>query len=104
VVVEKGVLANTIAVRYARGKHVDHVLALPKSLALPPDHFSFQAGSKQKVLQQFKDCVTTHRLQIQTQTEVTEIVQHDGVLEVPTNSGVYRAASVVLAVGRGHHL
>ena len=43
VVVEKGVLANTIAVHYARGKHV---MALPESLALPPDHFSFQAARK----------------------------------------------------------
>jgi thioredoxin reductase len=98
-VFEKGVLANTIDVRYARGKHV---LALPESLVLPHDHLSFKAGSKEEVLQQFADCVARHRLQIQTQTEVTGIVQHDDVFEVQTNAGAYRAASVVLAAGRGH--
>ena len=71
-------------------------------LELPQDHIAFEAGSKEKVLQQLKAPVAEHRLQIQTRTEVTGIVQHDGVFKVQTKHDVYRAANVVLAVRRGN--
>ena len=95
-VFEKGVVGNTLA-HYPHGKYV---MALPSGLELPTDHVAFEAGSKEQVVQQLEACVVEHDLQIQTHVEVTGLVQHNGVIEVQTTQGTYRAASVVLATGR----
>src|SRR5262245_42656177 len=95
-ILEKGVLANTIETKYHHGKHV---MALPTDIPLRSD-VGFHEGSREDILEEWHKYVTVQGLQIQYGKTVTGVTHHEGYFVVTTTADVYTAANVVLAIGK----
>jgi CRP-like cAMP-binding protein/thioredoxin reductase/Fe-S-cluster-containing hydrogenase component 2 len=93
VLFEKGHIANTIHSYQLR----KHVMAEPGRLPLRA-HCRFEAGNREKILQQFTDDLSAHRVNL-VQAEVTSIEKREGVFHITYGDRSCTARHVVLAIG-----
>jgi putative YpdA family bacillithiol system oxidoreductase len=93
-VLEQGELANTVF-NFQKKKHV---MAEPGMIPLRSD-VPFEAGTRERLLQQWHDTVAQHSIPINRPEAVTGIVKKDGVFDVTSNKAAYQAKHVVLAIG-----
>ena len=95
-VLEKGVVANTIDYYYQKYKYV---MSQPMSIKRRSD-IPFEAGSREQVLERWNDYVSKERLRIKSNEPVNAITKKDGHFEVKTPSSLYSSKKMVLAIGK----
>src|SRR5258706_14398129 len=93
---EKGELVNTLYEDYQSGTFVQ---AFPSTIPARSD-LSFQAGSREEILEGWNTYANEHHLNFHKQEAVTAVTQQDGAFEVRTAKAAYRASNVVLAIGK----
>lgn len=93
---DKGELANTLYEDYQFGKFVQ---AFPSTIPACSD-LSFQAGSREEILEGWNTYANEHHLDLHKQEAVTAVTRQDGVFEVRTAAATYRASNVILAIGK----
>ncbi|MGQ0793527.1 MAG: NAD(P)-binding domain-containing protein [Deltaproteobacteria bacterium] len=96
IALEKGAVANTLDYYYQNGKFV---MAQPQSIPLRSD-VSFQAGSREEILDVWNGYTSKNSLKIKTKESVSAVAKKGDLFEVKTSSGVYQAKRVVLAIGK----
>lgn len=95
VTLEQDSLGGTVA-HFPRGKLV---MTAPAKLALI-GQVKFRETSKEKLLDFWQDVVRRTRLKINFEERVEGITRSGDGFEIATHRGVYRARSVLLAIGR----
>lgn len=90
---EKGEVANTIYDYQLR----KHVMAEPSKLPLRA-HCRFDAGSREKILQEFLDDVKSHSVNL-VRSEVVKISKVGDRFEIHHAAGMCTATNVVLSIG-----
>ena len=93
---DKGELANTLYEDYQFGKFVQ---AFPSTIPARSD-LSFQAGSREEILEGWNTYANEHHLDLHKQEAVTAVTRQDGSFEVKTAVATYRASNVILAIGK----
>src|SRR5438132_4914721 len=93
---DKGELANTLYEDYQFGKFVQ---AFPATIPARSD-LSFQAGSREEILEGWNTYTTEHHLELHKQEAVTAVTRQDGCFEVKAAAATYRASNVILAIGK----
>src|SRR3989337_4571935 len=93
---EKGVIANTIDYYYQKYKYV---MSQPMSIKRRSD-IPFEAGSREQVLERWNDYVSKEKLRIKSNEPVNAIIKKDGHFEVKTPSSLYSSKKMVLAIGK----
>src|SRR6266436_3672298 len=100
---DKGELANTLYEDYQFGKFVQ---AFPSTIPARSD-LSFQAGSREEILEGWNTYATEHRMDLHKQEAVTAVTRQARFFEVKTVGATYRASNVILAIrklGNPRHL
>ncbi len=87
-------LSDTIY-RYQKGKHV---MATPVILVLRSP-CEFEAGKREKVLEQWNNDVAAAGVNVKFNSEVTAISGDKGDFTIETKSGVVKAETIILSVG-----
>lgn len=93
---EQGALVNTLFEEYQYGKFVQ---AFPTTIPVRSD-LDFQAGSREEILTGWEGYVNEHHLQVHTKEPVTAVTKDAHGFTVQTSTATYRAANVILAIGR----
>lgn len=95
IVLEQDTLGGTVST-FPRSKIV---MTSPVDLPLY-GKLKFKETSKQELLNIWNDVLTKHHIQLSEKTKVESVTLKDSHFEVLTDSGVYSAQTVLLAIGR----
>ncbi len=95
-VLEKGLIANTLNYYYQYGKFV---MSQPQSIPLRSD-IPFSAGSREEVLEQWSTYCASKGININFNEPANQIIQKNGHFEVVTPRGSYESKNVVTAIGK----
>src|SRR5262249_57057464 len=90
---DKGELANTLYEDYQFGKFVQ---AFPSTIPARSD-LSFQAGSREEILEGWNTYANEHHLDLHKQEAVTAATQQDGRFQVRTAAAACRATTLISA-------
>src|SRR5262245_65530493 len=91
---EKGELVNTLYKDYQYGKFVQ---AFPSTIPARSD-LSFQAGSREEILEWWNTYANEHHLNLHKQEGVTAVTRQGDSFEVRTAAAAYRASNVIIAI------
>lgn len=93
---DKGELGNTLYEDYQYGKFVQ---AFPATIPARSD-LSFQAGSREEILEGWNAYANEHHMNLHKQEAVTAVTRQDGSFAVQTPAATYYANNVVIAIGK----
>src|SRR5947199_9347722 len=93
---DKGEVANTLYEDYQFGKFVQ---AFPSTIPAR-SALSFQAGSREEILEGWNTYANEHHLDLHNQEAVAAVTRQDGSFEVRTAAATDRARHVTLAISK----